>query len=212
MKYNTNTLSGPAETMEIERVWFTSDNHFYHSNILQYCNRPFADVYEMNDILIDNWNSLISNKDVVYHLGDFGFGATELLKFVRNKLNGYIILVRGNHDRSQQSMLTAGFNEVHFKVTVRYQTYNFLLKHKPLNEEEARLVEKETIVLCGHIHSKPEDKLRIINNFLHYDVGVDPNDYFPVNLDKICEQIENFNKRETIGLDTNRFGTLAGEI
>lgn len=54
-------------------IFVTSDTHFNHKNIIKYCNRPFKDVEEMNEAIINNWNNLVTNDDVIYHLGDFGF-------------------------------------------------------------------------------------------------------------------------------------------
>lgn len=79
-------------------IYFISDTHFNHSNIIEYCNRPFNDIKEMNDTLINNWNSVVKKDDIVYHLGDFALADEEKLKELYSKLNGTIILIRGNHD------------------------------------------------------------------------------------------------------------------
>ena len=75
-----------------------ADTHFNHSNIIEYCNRPFINKEEMNKTLIDNWNNVVGKEDIVYHLGDFGFGNKEYLKDIVPKLNGKIFLIKGNHD------------------------------------------------------------------------------------------------------------------
>lgn len=76
-------------------IWFTSDTHFNHANIIKYCNRPFSSIQEMNETIINNWNSVVTKDDTVYHLGDFAFGKVN--EFA-NKLNGKIVLIKGNHD------------------------------------------------------------------------------------------------------------------
>jgi calcineurin-like phosphoesterase family protein len=57
----------------MKNIFFTSDTHFYHTNIIKYCNRPFSSVEEMNQKLIENWNNTISEHDTIFHLGDFMF-------------------------------------------------------------------------------------------------------------------------------------------
>ena len=52
-------------------LYFSSDHHFFHANVIRYCNRPFGSVQEMNEALILNWNKTVTNDDIVYHLGDF---------------------------------------------------------------------------------------------------------------------------------------------
>ena len=98
----------------MEKIFFTSDTHFGHANIIKYCARPFASVQEMNRELIARWNAVVGPRDTVYHLGDFAFGkASEAPTFLR-KLNGAKkILIRGNHDRNARQMLEVGFDEVH---------------------------------------------------------------------------------------------------
>ena len=79
-------------------TYFTSDTHFGHRNILEYEKeaRPFETVEEMNEQLIANWNDTVRPKDIVFHLGDFAFGAINVP--IADRLNGYKRLVMGNHD------------------------------------------------------------------------------------------------------------------
>ena len=86
---------------EPDKVFFTSDTHFGHKNIIKYCNRPFSDIDEMNKVLINNWNKVVSEGDIVFHLGDFAFGGFPLWESIRSRLNGSIYLIRGNHDFKQ---------------------------------------------------------------------------------------------------------------
>ena len=81
------------------RVFFTSDTHFNHTNIIRFCNRPFKDVSHMNETIISNWNRVVSPEDIVFHLGDFCLGGSAEWVNVLNRLNGKIYLISGNHDR-----------------------------------------------------------------------------------------------------------------
>jgi calcineurin-like phosphoesterase family protein len=76
-------------------TFFTSDTHFGHAKIIEYCKRPFASVEEMDEEMVRRWNSVVKPSDNVYHLGDFSFKNGEV---VRKRLNGNIFLVLGNHD------------------------------------------------------------------------------------------------------------------
>ena len=60
--------------------YFIADTHFNHENIIEYCNRPFKNAKEMSEYIITKWNSVVTQKDIVYHLGDVGFETTEELK------------------------------------------------------------------------------------------------------------------------------------
>jgi calcineurin-like phosphoesterase family protein len=79
-------------------VWFTSDTHFGHANIVKYSNRPFASVLEMDEALIANWNARVRPNDEVWHLGDFTFKAEAEATLYLNRLNGLKHLIWGNHD------------------------------------------------------------------------------------------------------------------
>lgn len=78
-------------------TFFTSDTHFGHANIIRLCNRPFEDVNEMNEKLIENWNKVVPENGTVFHLGDFAFGGSGLWNKVLDQLNGQIYLIMGNH-------------------------------------------------------------------------------------------------------------------
>ena len=80
------------------KIFITSDNHFNHKNIIKYCDRPFDSVEEMNEAMIERWNETVSKDDVVLHLGDFCKGNVWMIKQIRERLNGTIILIIGNHD------------------------------------------------------------------------------------------------------------------
>ena len=80
-------------------IYFTADTHFCHANIIRNCDRPFDDVHQMNRIMIEKWNSYVTDRDDIYILGDFmykgkGRDANEIL----SKLKGRKYLVKGNHE------------------------------------------------------------------------------------------------------------------
>ena len=84
---------------DFNRVWFTSDNHFGHENIIRFCNRPFISSHEMDCAMIDNWNKVVKPQDIVYHLGDVTLGDNAMQYL--EKLNGaiYIIETPWHHDK-----------------------------------------------------------------------------------------------------------------
>ena len=81
-----------------QNIFFTSDTHFWHDNIIKFCNRPFNSIEEMNDTIIENWNKVVGKNDIVFHLGDFCFCGSDKFKDIIERLNGYIYLILGNHD------------------------------------------------------------------------------------------------------------------
>lgn len=97
--------------------YFVSDLHFSHTNVISYCNRPYASTHEMNLAIIDQWNSQVGPEDEVYFLGDFGIVKKKILdeKFV-SKLNGKKHAIIGNHD--------SGYNTLHKKEGKLESTIN----------------------------------------------------------------------------------------
>lgn len=180
-----------------QNIFFTSDTHFWHENIIKYTNRPFKTIEEMNDVLINNWNSVVSKDDIVFHLGDFCFCGSEKIKELMDKLNGKIYLVMGNHDwKTIKDGQRSRFEGVYQQMSIRVDGQPIYLNHFPfLCFAGAWRGEKATWQLFGHVHTSPYTKTgldisRLVNLLpTQYDVGVDNNNFTPVSFEKTKEII-----------------------
>ena len=85
-------------------IWFTSDLHLSHKAEFLWQPRGFANQKEMNEALVENWNSVVGPDDYIFHLGDSIFAGSDKLKDLLSKLNGHIYLIKGNHDRMSKGM------------------------------------------------------------------------------------------------------------
>lgn len=165
-------------------IYFISDTHFYHSNIIKYCNRPFKDVNEMNETIINSWNSVVKNDDTVYHLGDFCLSSDDEIKSIFNMLNGNKILIRGNHDRK----LVKFYEEIGFKVLTHapiiLDEYKKMLSHVPLPDAK---IKAGDINLHGHIHNKKisDDYPKNYSEDKHINLSVDVINYNPISIEEI---------------------------
>ncbi len=176
-------------------VWFTSDTHFWHENILRFCNRPFANASEMNEVLIRNWNETVPEDGIVFHLGDFAFGGAKEWNELLDRLNGKIYLILGNHDMRQirQGFMTR-FEHVTQQMTVRIGGQPIILNHNPFLTYGGCY--RNTWQLFGHVHSGPlvdkgKDLTRLQVLFpRQYDVGVDNNDFRPISFTEVKRKIE----------------------
>lgn len=178
------------------KVWFTSDTHFGHENIIRFCNRPFDNVDEMNEALIKNWNSVVKPDDTVFHLGDFAFGGSTTWNSILDVLNGNIILIKGNHDRKnlRQGFINK-FSGVYSQLQILVEGQSIYLNHYPFLCYGGTYRNNPVWQLFGHVHSGPysssKDTKRLINLFpTQYDVGVDNNYYYPVNFNEVKDKIE----------------------
>lgn len=173
-------------------IFFTSDTHFGHENIIKYTNRPFADADEMDRVLISNINDCVSPRDVLYVLGDFAMGrgknklqhAADMLSRINCK-NVYLVI--GNHDVQDFERLKAcGFTDVYQYKEISHNGMRFCLMHYPLLEWNGFY--RDAYDLHGHVHNDAnynEDMRK--RNIKRYDVGVDANGYAPVSIDEIVD-------------------------
>jgi len=162
-------------------IYFTADTHFHHNKIVEYSERPFKNVEEMDDTLIHNWNSIVKERDIVYHLGDFTFNDKEYKK-LKQQLHGTIIHIKGNHDKSKQTRIK--------DLTLAIGNEIWQLVHNPIDGIN-------NIVICGHVH-KSFLTYRTQKGRLYVNVGVDMHNYKPISLHDLQEIIKN-EKNKTIG-------------
>ena len=173
----------------IGKLFIISDTHFYHKNIIKYCDRPFKDVDEMNKAIIDNWNSVVSHNDTVLCLGDFLLGGASRFDEIVPHLNGRLYLIKGNHDdKSNKFYLEHGFTGV-TDSPLEYE--NIIFSHHPKTPKDGK------INLFGHIHN--EEKF---DTFLKDGVCccLERWGYKPVELSTILDLWDDYGKKasETI--------------
>jgi len=95
-----------------QNIFFISDLHFCHKKILDFDKRPFPNIDDMNECLINNWNSVVKDGDIVYFLGDFSFSGTAIRKEIADSLNGTIYFILGNHDSYKNILKTNRFEDI----------------------------------------------------------------------------------------------------
>lgn len=193
----------------MKKLYFTSDWHIGHKNVLEFDQRPFKDLDEMHEALIKNFNMLVPDHGITYFLGDMGLCSAGLLKSVIDRLNGTKVLVRGNHDGNMGTMYNAGFDVVIDKAQITLGKTIITMSHCPLygvyredttgmrnsdgtenwhGEEKHKnrfsFPDFGQVHLHGHIHSPNGGKSqRILGNQM--DVGVPANKYKPVSIDQV---------------------------
>lgn len=167
-------------TTQFNDVWFTADTHFYHKNIIEYCNRPYINVEAMNEALIENWNKCVKPDDHIFHLGDFAFANEFLTREIIKRLNGRIHIVVGNHDAKQEEAFKDYFETCERLQEIRVNAQTIVLCHFPLETWHWR--NSGTWMLHGHEHGYRENLMQC----KRMDVGVDPNGLRPVNIDEVA--------------------------
>lgn len=202
----------------ISNTFVTSDLHFGHKAVIEYCNRPFKSVEEMDETLIKNWNKVVKPIDKVYVLGDFFmYHKKPKLREIMSRLNGTKILVLGNHDMSDREMESIGFSFVCRSATINLANELVNLSHFPYKRSKLYYLFWDTLhklfpkrffrprrfhymleddgkyLLHGHTHGK--DKVTA-GKMIH--VGVDAWNYTPVPLQKIADIIGKLKKGEII--------------
>ena len=166
--------------------FFTADTHFSHHNILEYCNRPFQNIEDMNEHIIRKWNKKVRPDNIVYHLGDVGF---KNLDHILDRLNGRKVLITGSHDKNVAKRYGGHFTKVTPYLEVTDHNQLIVLCHYAF-----RVWAKShynSWHLYGHSHGglDPFGK--------SWDVGVDNNNFEPLSfwdIKKIMDsRPDNFN-------------------
>lgn len=172
-------------------IWFTADHHFGHRLMVKM--RGFDCNWEMDKELISRWNSRVKKGDTVIHLGDFALCSKRRASEIIGNLNGKIILVRGNHDKTVDSTACRDlFESVHDALEVRVRVDNpFAKKGHPLRIwllhypcESWPASHWGTVHLHGHSHGKMRKMRRRL------DVGVDCHNLTPLRLNEVLQILQ----------------------
>lgn len=165
----------------MSETFFIGDTHFGHTNILTYepIARPFASVEEMNEAIVDRWNSVVGKFDKVYHLGDFAFGKDNIA--IAQRLNGQKRLILGNHDCYPMEEYLKYFKSVHGCMFVN----EFLLTHIPTHPNS--LLHRAKLNCHGHYHSKYVLNEDGTKDRRFFNVSCETNNLSPISMDEIVK-------------------------
>ena len=166
-----------------------ADTHFGHANIIEYENRPFSNVYEMDYRLIELWNSVVGNDDLVYVLGDFTLSRKkEIITNLLHQLYGKKVLIMGNHDtRKPKDYIECGFvNATRKPIMVEP---GVILMHEPFTDSSN--IAPNYIYFFGHVHNNHS----IMDDYPNcMCVSVERINYRPIDLDECIRKLRKRNK------------------
>lgn len=170
-----------------KNIWVISDTHFNHGNIIKFCDRPWDNPKEMNEDLIERWNSVVKDGDKVYHLGDVYMGpgfTREDTSLLLSKLKGKKRLILGNHDNGKDQILQKYFEKI--EVWRNFGEFGLLMTHVPVHESSLfrnasrRSEDKQKLRnVHGHIHDLPAPSPN------HLCACVEQINYTPINIEEL---------------------------
>jgi calcineurin-like phosphoesterase family protein len=169
----------------MNNIWFTADHHFGHKKVIEFSNRPFNSVEEMDEEMIKRWNEKVDIDDEVYHLGDVGLLSSGKLRKILDRLNGKIYLIKGNHESSALDC-SSRFEWIkdYYELTVSdadaYNSERFIvLFHYAMRVWNAS--HYGTWHLYGHSHGELADDPTLLS----FDVGVDCHNFYPLSYEEV---------------------------
>lgn len=176
--------------MNSQKIFYTSDLHFFHYNILRICNRPFVSLEEMHKTIINKWNAKVGENNIVYILGDLSYKCEDITKLhdILLRLNGHKILIQGNHDfkwiknfrNTYPRELEKIFDEITYYKEILDNQRQVVLFHYPIEDYNHQY--HGGYHLYGHVHNADNGYKKILKRF---NVGVDVNDFEPKTLDEL---------------------------
>ncbi|WP_196886502.1 metallophosphoesterase [Aureivirga sp. CE67] len=169
----------------MNKIFFTSDNHFGHKNILKFSNRPFDSVQEMDEYMIQKWNEKVGENDEVYHLGDVGFYSSGKMRKILERLNGKIYLIKGNHEKSAEACHTRfEWIKDYHELVVKDDEFErgeqlVILFHYAMKEWNCS--HWGSYHLYGHSHGTLQED----ETSLSFDIGVDCHGFAPLSYEEV---------------------------
>ncbi|MDO6414109.1 metallophosphoesterase family protein [Sphingomonas sp. BIUV-7] len=156
-------------------TYFTADTHFGDHRTINIWKRPFANMAEMDAVLLARWEESVGPEDNVWHLGDFARRADDVAAILA-KLPGRKHLVRGNND-PEGTLAASGWTSVQDYAEIEVDGQKLVLCHYPFRSWNGQ--HRGAINLHGHSHGRLKAMPR------QYDIGVDVHDYAPVTLARL---------------------------
>lgn len=192
MRLNVDLTQGKIK----RNLFFTSDFHMFHHNVLRFDNRPFVDVNEMHDVLEKKWNEVVSPDDIVIYLGDLSFARREDKEFVDDmlqRLNGKIHFILGNHDKFEEVRKMTRFETVQDYLEVRVKDEKaeilFCTMHYPIYSWNKK--HHGSYMVHGHCHGNLHhgEEASFYEGRRVIDVGCMLHDYKPVSYTEIIDKL-----------------------
>lgn len=175
----------------MNKIFVIGDTHFWHTKIMEYCNRPFDSVEDMNEKIVENWNSVVKPEDTVYHLGDVSFAGKDKTKELVSRLNGIKVLSMGNHDRRKTK---SWFRDLGFSYVIEgtllllhpFPAGDFVLSHEPVNTAGTPYVN-----IHAHLHDRTVYPDHIdTRGSVNFCASVEMINYTPISLEEIVSKME----------------------
>lgn len=158
-------------------IYFISDHHFNHKNIIKFSGRPFTDLYNMETFLVEQHNDVVTNDDIVIFVGDFAFCGITSGKEILSRMNGYKIMVLGNHDVYHGKIKNFGYDELYVLKELVYNDQKLVITHFPFLG-----VEDTHLNIHGHVHKGGMYDTEYTN---HFNVNCEFINFTPIHIDKI---------------------------
>ena len=172
-------------------IYFTSDLHLGHANIIRLCNRPFADVDEMDEALIENWNRRVKPADTVYLVGDIVWDHKKVPYYMERLTGKKILISSGNHDVSwvRKESCKPYFEDMIPYLEARLDGRIVTLCHYPLLEwKNSREDNPKWLgyLIHGHIHNRiAEEYFPLFRQPHALNAGADVNGFSPVTFEEL---------------------------
>lgn len=193
--YAKKNMAREVEKKQMPKKFYIADLHYGHANVLHFDNRPFKTIQEMNDAIVERWNSVVSPGDMVYVLGDMFWCTSKVAIPILDSLNGQKFLIKGNHDRCNDGQFAKRFVKITEYAEIEDGNRKVILCHYPIPCFKNHYY--GSYHLYGHVHNSFEDKMMSHDKFLMeelyghpcnmYNVGcmMPWMDYTPRTLDEI---------------------------
>jgi len=167
----------------MNNIYFTSDTHFGHRNVIKFDGRPFETIEEHDAQLVLNWNSVVKPTDIVYHLGDFALCNDNKAEEIMGQLQGQVNYILGNHDgRKLVKRLEKYFNVIgsYYEITIDNQL--IIMCHYAFGVWKKS--HKGSWNLHGHSHGSYPARGKQL------DVGINCHNYFPISFESIKKHMD----------------------